>query len=205
VYYLLYQKDGLIKKHPLGKDEIGIGRERDNEIILKDKAVSKQHCRVRLQNNELVIADLNSLNGTFVDGYSINEARITLNTSFCIDKTPFFFKQGDIGEFAVSSSLSIFYSLPNPCGRIDLDKEPETDPVNNRLEHALRSLAEKSLVADSRDLFFRQTGAVLNHALTSGTLLFFDSPPPQMLVNHLELRMDDFQGMDLRALPDESK
>lgn len=202
--YLLYQKDGLIKKHSLDKAEIRIGRGRDNDIVLKDKAVSKNHCLVRAHQDELAVTDLDSRNGTFVDGASINEARIGLNRSFCIEKTQFFFKQGDIGEFAVSPSLAVLYALPNAFRRAGCDKEPETDPVNNRLEQTLRSLAEKSLVVDSPDLFFRQAGAVLRHALTSGTLFFFDAAPPRPLVNHLQLRADDVRDLDFRALPAET-
>ncbi|MBN1940087.1 MAG: sigma 54-interacting transcriptional regulator [Candidatus Aminicenantes bacterium] len=204
MYYLLYQKDGLIKKYPLDKPEISIGRGRDNNIILTEKAVSKRHCLVRPLGGELAVIDLDSRNGTFVDGCSIGEARIAVNHSFCIEKTPFFLKKGEAGEFTVSPALSILYSLPNPCRRSDNDKEPETDPVNNRLDLALRSLAEKSLVTDSRALFLKRAGSILSQTLTSGTLVFFYECQQHILVNHLPLKTSDLMGFDFRALPAEA-
>lgn len=53
---------------PLG---LKIGRTAPADVILADTKVSRSHCKVELKNNELYVLDLNSTNGTFVDGERI--------------------------------------------------------------------------------------------------------------------------------------
>jgi hypothetical protein len=53
---------------PLG---LKIGRAAPADIILADSRVSRSHCQIELTGNELQVSDLNSTNGTFVDGEKV--------------------------------------------------------------------------------------------------------------------------------------
>ncbi len=53
---------------PLG---LKIGRTAPADIILSDSQVSRTHCLVELANDRLRVSDLNSTNGTFIDGERI--------------------------------------------------------------------------------------------------------------------------------------
>jgi pSer/pThr/pTyr-binding forkhead associated (FHA) protein len=48
-----------------------VGRETDNTLIVPDLSVSRHHARVALENGALVVYDLNSTNGVYV-----NEQRV---------------------------------------------------------------------------------------------------------------------------------
>ena len=50
-----------------------IGRTQPAEIVLVDSEVSRAHCRLMLEGDTLMVADLNSTNGTFVDGVRVRE------------------------------------------------------------------------------------------------------------------------------------
>ncbi len=50
-----------------------IGRTPDNDIAIKERAVSRHHARIALTEGGFVITDLNSGNGTFVNGQRISE------------------------------------------------------------------------------------------------------------------------------------
>jgi pSer/pThr/pTyr-binding forkhead associated (FHA) protein len=52
----------------LGQDELTIGRDITNRIVINDPEVSRKHTRLILQSGSYVIEDLGSTNGTFVDG-----------------------------------------------------------------------------------------------------------------------------------------
>lgn len=52
-----------------------IGRAPPCDLILADREVSRQHCRVELREDAAWIVDLGSSNGTFVDGARIAEAQ----------------------------------------------------------------------------------------------------------------------------------
>jgi hypothetical protein len=60
---------------PLGRDEITIGRSSDSAIIIRDDYTSTHHARLMLWNGRWMIQDLDSTNGTFLDG-----ARVTVPT-----------------------------------------------------------------------------------------------------------------------------
>jgi hypothetical protein len=53
-----------------------IGRSAPANIVLSHKSVSREHCIVGLANDELLVTDLNSTNGTYIDGQRVSRATI---------------------------------------------------------------------------------------------------------------------------------
>ena len=53
---------------------ITIGTREDNDIVLDDETVSRGHCRIVQEDHGYVALDLQSTNGTFVNGVRIREA-----------------------------------------------------------------------------------------------------------------------------------
>lgn len=62
-------KDGSII--PIRSD-LTIGRKDNNSIILGDHHVSGNHAKIIVRNDTLYIEDLNSTNGTFLNGTKVN-------------------------------------------------------------------------------------------------------------------------------------
>lgn len=60
-------------------DVITMGRKSDNIVVLDDKYVSSHHVKIYKRNNEYVIEDLDSTNGTKINETRI-ENRVTLRT-----------------------------------------------------------------------------------------------------------------------------
>lgn len=56
------------KIYELTQDEITIGRDIGNRMVINDPEVSRRHARLTTQMGGYVIEDLGSTNGTFVDG-----------------------------------------------------------------------------------------------------------------------------------------
>lgn len=50
-----------------------MGRSQANQLPLKDAKVSRQHAEIKLRGTECLLIDLNSSNGTMVNGQKINE------------------------------------------------------------------------------------------------------------------------------------
>jgi hypothetical protein len=51
-----------------------IGRVEDNAFQIAEPSVSSHHCEILLKGNDVVVRDLNSTNGTFVNGEKVSEA-----------------------------------------------------------------------------------------------------------------------------------
>ncbi|HXM96706.1 MAG TPA: FHA domain-containing protein [Candidatus Dormibacteraeota bacterium] len=72
---LMFQEK-LVKEVPVGSRPVGIGRAPDNDLAVDNLAVSNHHARVYFEAGKLVVEDLDSLNGTFVNDMRIE--RVTL-------------------------------------------------------------------------------------------------------------------------------
>jgi pSer/pThr/pTyr-binding forkhead associated (FHA) protein len=62
------------RTHELKVDKTTIGRVEDNSFQIAEPSVSSHHCEVLLRGNEVVVKDLNSTNGTFINDEKITES-----------------------------------------------------------------------------------------------------------------------------------
>tara|TARA_B100000315_G_C14416745_1_gene513592 strand:- start:74 stop:811 length:738 start_codon:yes stop_codon:yes gene_type:complete len=53
-----------------------IGRGSHNDIVLDEGTISDEHCEISIQDEHCIIKDLNSTNGTFVNGKKIEEIKL---------------------------------------------------------------------------------------------------------------------------------
>lgn len=60
----------------IAKAQTVIGRAQRNDIVLQDRRVSANHASVEIQNGEILIKDLGSTNGTFVNNRQISTSRL---------------------------------------------------------------------------------------------------------------------------------
>ncbi|RPJ18571.1 MAG: FHA domain-containing protein [Chloroflexi bacterium] len=57
-------------------DQLTIGRDSTNEIVINDAEVSRRHARLTFQGGKYVLEDLGSTNGTFVNGQRLAGPRV---------------------------------------------------------------------------------------------------------------------------------
>ncbi len=62
------------QSHELKVDKTTVGRVDDNTFSIVDPSVSSHHCEVVLRGSDVVVRDLNSTNGTFINGEKVAEA-----------------------------------------------------------------------------------------------------------------------------------
>jgi hypothetical protein len=75
---------------PLGAEPIPIGRSSDSSLVIRDDYTSTHHARLMLWNDEWMIQDLDSTNGTFLDGVRVAiPTPVPLNTTVKIGATSF--------------------------------------------------------------------------------------------------------------------
>jgi serine phosphatase RsbU (regulator of sigma subunit) len=71
-YLFVVEGDGKGRQIAIGATPIVIGRSAPADLILPDQRISRSHCRVCLAMGEVIVIDLESSNGTFVDGQRIS-------------------------------------------------------------------------------------------------------------------------------------
>src|SRR6185503_12072443 len=66
--------DGVvIKEVQLTKDRTTLGRRPYNDIVIDNLAVSGEHAVLQMTGNEVYLEDLNSTNGTYVNGKAVKK------------------------------------------------------------------------------------------------------------------------------------
>ena len=90
----------VLKKVATNGGSITIGRGPDNSIAIDNLAVSNRHAEIKSEQGGLVVEDLNSLNGTFVNNQRVKRSAL---------------KDGDVVE-----TVAAFIGRQERC-RIDLD------------------------------------------------------------------------------------
>lgn len=87
---VLFGEHAPYDRFSVDQPEIFIGRDTKKcQIILNDPEVSSVHAVIRKNNIEVLLEDLNSSNGTILNGERINKASITAGDEFVIGSTSF--------------------------------------------------------------------------------------------------------------------
>ncbi len=60
----------------LSDEQLSIGRDPSNQVTINDPLLSRKHCAIRNSGGEIRVADLESLNGTFVNGFPTHEKKL---------------------------------------------------------------------------------------------------------------------------------
>src|ERR1700751_5206971 len=76
----------LVKEGPIASRPVTIARSPDNELPVDNLAVSNYHARVYFEAGRLVVEDLDSLNGTFVNDLRVERATLHDGDSIWIGK-----------------------------------------------------------------------------------------------------------------------
>ena len=76
----------------LHEPALSIGRLVSNDICLEDPFVSRKHCVIRTENEHFVIQDLNSSNGTFINGERVDAGLLKEGSLIGIGSSLFLFR-----------------------------------------------------------------------------------------------------------------
>jgi two-component system cell cycle response regulator len=75
-YIVVLAGGNLGEMYKLGSESIVLGRGGTADIRLSDEGISRFHCRIRSDDGQLVVEDLQSRNGTFLNGTRVGISRL---------------------------------------------------------------------------------------------------------------------------------
>jgi transcriptional regulator with GAF, ATPase, and Fis domain len=103
--YLMYYIEGFIKKFPLDKQAITIGRGPGNDLAMREDFISRNHVKITNHGDYIIAKDLGSTNGISFHDEKVKEALIRIGESFILGKMEFFLKRGSLDEFKLAKEL----------------------------------------------------------------------------------------------------
>jgi pSer/pThr/pTyr-binding forkhead associated (FHA) protein len=122
-----------VRVHSLNESVVNIGRRLENQLVIDDPRVSRNHAQLRAIKGRFVLFDLNSTGGTFVNGQRTSQTVLY---------------PGDVISLA---GVALIFGQDNPPPRPDLgntaplESEPGTSerPTANREQRTVDLRAEK--------------------------------------------------------------
>lgn len=84
----------------LDKPVFNLGRGLDNDIVLEDRRVSRHHAQIRFVHNAFLVYDLQSSNGTTVNGYPGDQTVLRHGDRISLGGLELVFQTGKEGEIA---------------------------------------------------------------------------------------------------------
>jgi adenylate cyclase len=119
----------------LMKDPAVIGRSDGCDVMIPDPWISSRHALVERRGDELWLVDLDSRNGTFVNGRRVREALVGDGTQVAFGRTNGTFRSGHAGaaaeERAIPQGASAVYLAD--VERMVASPEAEADPARRQL------------------------------------------------------------------------
>src|SRR5262245_23473126 len=136
---------------PLTDAETIIGRDPANTVAINDPLVSRRHCSIRHSGTQIQLSDLESLNGTFVNGVPAREKTLEHNDRIRVGGSKFVFLIRDEGVDTPIPALSDSFSgelITTVTVKLDRrdpvyfqqDSVSETLPPNARLARDLAAV-----------------------------------------------------------------
>jgi ABC-type multidrug transport system ATPase subunit len=101
-----------------------IGRAPDNDVVISDLSVSRHHAELRKIAETYQIVDLNSHNGTFVNGQRVSSAPLTEGDIVGIGPSTFRLSGTELQEFVDTGDISLVardLTVTLPGGKVLLD------------------------------------------------------------------------------------
>lgn len=135
--------DGKSTEVPLDKERISVGRHPDNQIPLNDSSVSGKHAVIITVAGASFIEDLNSTNGTLVNGNRIKKHPLTNGESITIGHCKLDYQGDDDSQeefertMVISASQMAALKMPPPPGT---DQPMVTAPAPSDLTGVLQVL-----------------------------------------------------------------
>lgn len=91
-------ENSVLQKVPINGGPITIGRAPDNSITIDNLAVSNHHAQIEVEQGQLVVQDLNSLNGTFVNSQRVKRGTLKDGDVVLVGKHSIYIDETGRGE-----------------------------------------------------------------------------------------------------------
>jgi signal transduction histidine kinase len=144
----------------LGKFPVTLGRKSTNDIVLNDKSVSREHARIILSSGQIVVEDLGSANGTFLNGVRVSSSALTNGDALHLGGCMFRVEIGDSKASTIAISTSDWDLSSHSISPDDLTAE-----AKDRTLYAPGGPVTHVLA------FFQQTGKILESAFELDDIL----------------------------------
>jgi pSer/pThr/pTyr-binding forkhead associated (FHA) protein len=147
---VLFRKDGSYTAFPLPSNVTVIGRRHACDLRIPLTPVSKRHCQLSCSGETMVIRDLGSRNGTYLNGNRIDEAEVKPGDYLQVGPLMFLIQIGGQPE-EISPPKQLTKEVPKKEKPQADAKHTDTSPSSDKLED-IAELDESGSFAELNEL-----------------------------------------------------
>ena len=149
-YFIIANTEGGLKKFKLSNGEfVTIGRSKEQaQVVLDDNLCSSKHCKVTMVHNTVVVEDLNSKNGVFLNGIRILKQNLYVSDKVKIGNNILYIHAEKLD--AIDKKL-LTYPNEDKKRKFDLTLEIERPKTSNHI-HGRKKQSSKHFTKNSSDL-----------------------------------------------------
>jgi len=104
-YHVVVGRGTDARRVRIARDPIHVGRAPDSDLTLVDAAVSLRHCRLEPTRGGVLVRDLGSRNGTYVQGARVERAVVHAGASLRVGRSELFVVETDAASRLVHGGL----------------------------------------------------------------------------------------------------
>lgn len=90
---LLGEDGATAQRWELGENPLEVGRDESADIVVEDQSLSRRHFLIVREGKHYLLKDLNSQNGTWVDGRRAEATRLSHHDCILAGRTLFLFSE----------------------------------------------------------------------------------------------------------------
>jgi len=185
-YKLEYFVNDELETFYLNKKTTTLGKLSKNDLQINDTTISRNHCKFIKTKNIYKIIDLNSTNGTFVNGKIIDDKILNVGDNIAIGETILKFLAApkkedyyDLDDQKISMVIPLSEEL-----KVEKEKKLEFNKLN--LLTSLTKLGKNLIASSSIEETFEKVGQLIFDLLNPKRLFIFsyDSNHKQLLLKY---------------------
>jgi adenylate cyclase len=190
VFVLIVNPRGASQEHRLTEGRSVVGRGQHCDVVINDDSISRQHARLVVRRGLVELADLDSRNGTFVDGHAVREATLHGGERLSFGHVDAALEQRDEAPAAPGSTIGMTgeHTMFRPLGDVDATARV----VDARRLINLLAEMSRTLVATLplHDILNRVIDLLLAHVPAERACLELADPQTQALASQIVRRAD---------------
>lgn len=172
-FKLEYLVNDELKTLYLTRDIITAGKLAENDLFLDDKTISRRHCRFERTRTGYRLVDLDSTNGSYVNGQRINEKELQEGDNIALGRTILKFLSVSPKEnFFDVDDQKISVVIPLSEG-IKVKTKPDLEREELNFLTALTELGKTLIASSSLEHSFEKIGALIFKYINLKRLFIF--------------------------------
>jgi pSer/pThr/pTyr-binding forkhead associated (FHA) protein len=128
VNLVYFRRDGERKDFQLDKPVCTLGRRQDCDLQIPLMGISRQHCQLSVQGDKILVKDMGSSNGTFVNGKRVEQQELAAGDKLQVGLVLFTVQvDGQPSEIPPPSRQDKVVRAAVAEGEVDVELEPDDE------------------------------------------------------------------------------